>query len=338
MDNNCILTRKNNSIEFLRFLFMSILVAWHGGFNFFTHGYLVVEFFFILSGYFIYTSLVKKNKGTLQYTLDKIKRTYLEYIIACVFMFGLVALHALIHHEHFFTLDNLFKFIAECLLLQNIGIFSGGFNTPLWYFSVLIWGGGGLYALLKYNKRLTVNIILPLYILLFYTYIFSRRDSIECWDKDIFYIPMLRGLADMSVGIVSAELSLKVLPKIKKSRLLFDIISIISFILFLTVFYTSKTYDKYTIILIPILILNSISEKGILHRLLNKNFSSKLGGLTYEMYILHAPILMVLGFFFKNVEVDYLLRYIISLFVIIICSKCMKMGCDYMKSRLYLNL
>ena len=54
MNNNSILPTKNNSIEFLRFLFMSILVAWHGGFHFFAHGYLVVEFFFILSGYFIY--------------------------------------------------------------------------------------------------------------------------------------------------------------------------------------------------------------------------------------------------------------------------------------------
>lgn len=336
--NNSTLQNRNNSIEFLRFLFMSILVAWHTGFHFFAHGYLVVEFFFILSGYFIYTSLIKKNKGTLQYTIDKIKRTYLEYIIACAFMFGLVALHAFMHHQHFFTLDNLFKFIVECLLLQSIGIFDGGFNAPLWYFSVLIWGGGGLYALLKYNKRLTVNIILPLYILLFYTYIFSKRDAIECWDKDIFLYTMLRGFADMSVGIVTAELSLKILPKIKKSLLLFDIVSVISFILLLTVFYTSKTYDKYTIIFIPILILNCIDEKGILHRLLNKNFSSKLGGITYEMYILHAPILMVLGFFFKNTEVDYLLRYIISLLIIIICSKCMKMGCCYINKRFCFNL
>lgn len=250
-------------------------------------------------------------------------------------MFGLVALRVFMHHEHFFTLDNLFKLITECLLLQNIGIFNGGFNYPLWYFSVLIWGGGGLYALLKYNKRLTVNIILPLYILLFYTYIFSKSDSIECWDKDIFYIPMLRGLADMSVGIVTAELSLKVLPKIKKSRLLFDIISIISLILFLTVFYTSKTYDKYTIILIPILILNCIDEKGILHRLLNKNFFSQLGGITYEMYILHVPFLVILVFLFKNLEMSSVLKYIIFLLIIMVNSKCMKIGCTYISKHLY---
>lgn len=333
--NNCILQKKNNSIEFLRFLFMSILVSWHGNFDFFAHGYLVVEFFFILSGYLIYTSLIKKNKGTLQYTLDKIKRTYLEYIIACVFMFGLVALHAFVDKKLFFTLDNVFIFITEALLLQNIGIFSGGFNYPLWYFSVLIWGGGGLYALLKYNKRLTVNIILPLYILLFYTYIFGKRDSIECWDKDIFYIPMLRGLADMSIGIITAELSLKILPKIKRTLLLFDIVSVISFLLLFIVFYTDKTYDRYTIIFVPILILNCVSEKGVLCRLLNLKFFSQLGGITYEMYILHVPLLMILGFLFKDLGMSHVLRYLIFLLIIMISSKCMRIGCAYIKSRLY---
>lgn len=317
---------------------MSILVAWHARFNFFTHGYLVVEFFFILSGYFIYTSLIKNDKGTLQYTVDKIKRTYLEYIIACVFMFGLVALSTFMHYGHFFTLYYVFKFITEALLLQNIGIFNGGFNYPLWYFSVLIWGGGGLYALLKYNIKLSVNIILPIYVLLFYTYTFSTRDSIEYWDKGIFYIPMLRGLADMSIGIITAKLALNILPRIQKSRLLFDIISVISFILFLTVFCTSKTYDKYTIILIPIVILNCINKNGILHRIFDRKNFSQLGGLTYEMYLLHAPILMILNFLTKSFEINHILKYIIYLLIIIICSKIMKIICTYLNKRLFPNL
>lgn len=319
--NNIIIKNKNNSIEFFRFIFMSILVAWHGDFNFLAHGYLVVEFFFILSGYFIYTSLINKDKGTLQYTIDKIKRTYIEYIIACILMFGVVSLQALLHKGHFFTLDNILKLIAEALLLQNIGIYDGGFNTPLWYFSVLIWGGGGLYALLKYDKKLAINIILPLYVLLFYTYIFSKNDSIECWDKNIFYIPMLRGLADMSVGIISAELSFRIIPKMKKTFLLFDIISVISFIFLIIIFYIEKPYDKFSIIFIPILILNCVSKKGIWYRILNRNYFSQLGGITYEMYLLHLPLLMILSALFKNLEIDNVLRYIIYLLFIMIVSK-----------------
>lgn len=252
-------------------------------------------------------------------------------------MFGVVSLQALLHKGHFFTLDNILKLIAEALLLQNIGIYDGGFNTPLWYFSVLIWGGGGLYALLKYDKKLAINIILPLYVLLFYTYIFSKNDSIECWDKNIFYIPMLRGLADMSVGIISAELSFRIIPKMKKTFLLFDIISVISFIFLIIIFYIEKPYDKFSIIFIPILILNCVSKKGIWYRILNRNYFSKLGGITYEMYLLHLPLLMILSALFKNLEIDNVLRYIIYLLFIMIVSKYMKFGCAYVNKKLYAN-
>ena len=107
---------------------------------------------------------------------------------------------------------------------------------------------------------------------------------------------MFRGLADMSIGIMTAKLSLKILPGIKKSSLLFDIISVISFILLLVVFYINKTYDKYVIIFIPLLILNCVNNKGFLYRLLNQKWFSQLGGITYEMYLLHVPILMILSF------------------------------------------
>lgn len=202
---------KNNSIEFFRILFMVVLVSWHSRSGFFAHGYLVVEFFFILSGYFIYQSFKRKQKNTLSYVGDRIKRTYLEYSIACLFSFCITFLGALVNGKDVFTWHSLFKLISELLLLQNVGIFDGGYNYPLWYFSVLIWGGGGLYALLKYNKSLAVNIILPVFILLSYTYIFGMQKSIECWNKCIFYVPMLRGLADMSIGIMAAKMSSHIL-------------------------------------------------------------------------------------------------------------------------------
>lgn len=65
-------------------------------------------------------------------------------------------------------------------------------------FSVLIWGGSLLYALLSYSQILTINIVLPI----LYTYIFARQDSIECWDKIPFYIPMFRRIRGMSLGII----------------------------------------------------------------------------------------------------------------------------------------
>lgn len=148
---------------------------------------------------------------------------------------------------------------------------------------------------------------------------------------------MLRGLADMSVGIISAELSFRIIPKMKKTFLLFDIISVISFIFLIIIFYIEKPYDKFSIIFIPILILNCVSKKGIWYRILNRNYFSQLGGITYEMYLLHLPLLMILSALFKNLEIDNVLRYIIYLLFIMIVSKYMKFGCAYVNKKLYAN-
>lgn len=47
------------SIELLRFMFMLVICIWHSPFNVFTSGFIFVDFFFILSGYFLYKSLLK---------------------------------------------------------------------------------------------------------------------------------------------------------------------------------------------------------------------------------------------------------------------------------------
>lgn len=56
------MNKRISSIELLRFVFMSIIVVWHSfGQTFFKHGYLPVDFFFILSGVFIYEAVTRKN-------------------------------------------------------------------------------------------------------------------------------------------------------------------------------------------------------------------------------------------------------------------------------------
>ena len=336
---NVYISNKNSSIEFFRFLFMAILIAWHGGFKFFAHGYLVVEFFFILSGFFLYISFIKKNKGTLQYTEDKIKRTYIEYFLACMFMFFLVVLQALVNNRNVFTPENLFKLISEILLLQNIGIFNGGFNTPLWYFSVLIWGGGILYSLLKYNRHLMVNVLLPLYVLFFYTYIFNKQDSIECWEREVFYIPMLRGLADMSVGIIWGKFSFYALSKISNGGgkiKIFNAVSLISLALLLFAFYNKTTFDKYCLVFIPLILLNCICKEGILNRIFSGSISQSLGGITYEMYLLHAPLLMILNKTFDDSSLNNFLRFIIYILIIMVCGKCLKVIGSRLNNKLFL--
>ena len=65
------MAQKKNSIEAFRFLFMLMVCVWHyKSVACIAHGYMAVEFFFILSGLLMYFSVSKPNAlGVFDYTL-----------------------------------------------------------------------------------------------------------------------------------------------------------------------------------------------------------------------------------------------------------------------------
>lgn len=83
-------SNKIGSIEAMRFLFMLIICLWHyqGVNGFFSHGYLGVEYFFILSGILLFKSSQKQHAPTpIDYTCSKIKRFMPQYLTAMFLMF-----------------------------------------------------------------------------------------------------------------------------------------------------------------------------------------------------------------------------------------------------------
>lgn len=120
---------KNNAVEALRFFFMLMICMWHeyATSGIFKHGYLAVEFFFILSGMLLFRSATKENAlGTIDYTLKKIRRFAPEYLIVMVFCYlrhGI--LPAVLGHRSF-DVDFVLRAMPESLMLQNTGVFEGG--------------------------------------------------------------------------------------------------------------------------------------------------------------------------------------------------------------------
>lgn len=288
--------QKNNSIEFFRFLFMLLLAIWHFKLiNFFHHGYLVVEFYFILSGFLLYQSFLRKNIGTIQYTLKKIKRFYLEYLIAFLLIY-LLNLYYMRFSFSFLSIeyvfDNVIRIIPELLFLQDMGIFRGGFNYPLWYLSVLIVGGGLLYGMLNTIRQITINIILPVLIIGVYTYLFSfDKFFLENWDiVGCFPLPLLRGIANISIGILVCHLYSNNADSITRYKTLLNLISIPCFFLFILLMFSVQSYDQYVLIFIPVMILACMIPDTWVNKVFSSSFWSKCGSITYEMYLLHAFI------------------------------------------------
>ena len=186
---------------------MCLICVWHfNPGNILNHGYLGVEFFFILSGYFLAKEAEKEDVTPLKYTWARIKKFFGKYAVA------LIAMHILIitvHPEN--IIDNTVRLIPELLFIQNIGPFRGsGLFYPCWFLSVLLFGSCLIIWILKNNKKYSI-VFLFLIPLFTFSYLFRVNGSAECWDTvGVFYIPFWRGVAELSLGV----LLYKLLPRI----------------------------------------------------------------------------------------------------------------------------
>ena len=131
METNC-KVKKMNSIEAFRFIFMLMICIWHyKSTEYIAHGYMAVEFFFILSGLLMYFSVSKPNAlGVFDYTLRKMKR----FAPDCLFLMAFVYLRLMIVPALFgrrtFDFSWTLQALPESLFLQNTGIYSWGSKFP----------------------------------------------------------------------------------------------------------------------------------------------------------------------------------------------------------------
>lgn len=307
METNC-KVKKMNSIEAFRFVFMLIICIWHyQSTKALAHGYMAVEFFFILSGVLMFFSSNKEYAlGTLDYTMKKVKR----FAPDCLLLIAYVNLRHMILPvllgRKELDVSWLLQALPESLFLQNTGIYTGGVNFPMWYVSVLLFGGAFVYALLRFNKRLALSIILPMIVLVGYTYIFSmdKRGRVDGFDlHGGIYTPMLRGVCGISLGVVLGYIFVLKKQYIQCVKTwVIDALGMISLCLFLifAIFPTSQSYDRYLLIVVPFLLLACFMESSLFNKLFSSSCFSILGGYSWQMLVYHGRIIIPLYVLLKT--------------------------------------
>lgn len=300
--------KKMNSIEAFRFVFMLIICIWHyQSTKALAHGYMAVEFFFILSGVLMFFSSNKEYAlGTLDYTMKKVKR----FAPDCLLLIAYVNLRHMILPvllgRKELDVSWLLQALPESLFLQNTGIYTGGVNFPMWYVSVLLFGGAFVYALLRFNKRLALSIILPMIVLVGYTYIFSmdKRGRVDGFDlHGGIYTPMLRGVCGISLGVVLGYIFVLKKQYIQCVKTwVIDALGMISLCLFLifAIFPTSQSYDRYLLIVVPFLLLACFMESSLFNKLFSSSCFSILGGYSWQMLVYHGRIIIPLYVLLKT--------------------------------------
>lgn len=326
------------TIEFYRYVFMVVLLMWHGPFDSFKlgSGYLVVEFFFILSGYMLMESFYRKPKTATQYTIDRLKRMYVPYFVALCFAclyFGIIP-DLIIRHS--ISMELIFPFVDEVLLIQGLGIFGGGINYPLWYFSVLIVGGYFLYSLVSRWQTISLHVLIPILSILVLTYLsHSAEGTMEDFSiNGVFYVPFWRGIAEMGIGIMLCAFCHSRYNKKHRSVWL-DCAVLMALLLIVCIMNSEgdHKYDKYAIILFPIIIYVGIWNNGFLHTFLGHSVWVKLGGVSYEMYLLHA-MTGSLAYRIAGSEIDNIYMFIVYVIVVTLLSFIFKACCQKLQNKI----
>lgn len=283
--------KRNGCIELMKF-FMAICIALGNFSQEILPSGTVVMMFFILSGYFLVGSFDSgKYTDTWGYTLGRVKRMYPYYFAA----FAVILLYVGIQDGlNLAGLAASFMLSApEALLVQNVGVFAGGINYPLWQLSTLIVAAHVLFALMQWNRNLTVNAICPVVGLAVLTYLNGGggRFVPDIWGVEykIFYVPLLRAAGGLSVGMFLYDPIKRLLGHMEKGRGAFVpvLVSLASLGFIVMFWFNRRSYDA----IIPFagLLICALYSKGILGWL-SRIPLGRLDKLSLGLYLNHAVL------------------------------------------------
>lgn len=334
---------KIKNIEFLRFVLAEILVLFHlKGFLFGVYSFIpeyqymntaivngeqVVDFFFIISGFFLVYTL--KDISTFDYIKKKIARLFPTMAFVAI-LYWLESTLGYTQFNFFNTvLSDLFMFNSTGLVTTK------GSMTAVWFICVLFWVSIFYFYLIRYFEKKYVYLSIALISWISYTLIIQDgHGSLNGNSITVMYSfisrGLIRGLGNMGLGCLIAFFYLKYMKNDKRQRNVY-IYSFIETILFLYLFSHMSFYknpindDLIYIVLFCILFILFLCHRGIISTMLENNYSLLLGKYSFCLFISHGLLLKLIHHIFSPyfierhfIFVPIIILFFCSLFAIIL--------------------
>lgn len=294
--------RKIEELESIRGLAALLVVFYHVpkwssflDIGIINNAYLMVDLFFVLSGYVIYTSYAQKiaNKNDLfRFQFLRFGRLYPVHFIFLMLFFFYELVKQIAQNkfgispsEQPFTVNNFTAFIQQLFLVQAVGPTDNAFtfNYPAWSISVefytyLVFGLCMLFA--AKNKKILFHVIAGVSLILLAT------------KTTLGFQELLRCLAGFFIGCLTVVVTEKLKTNFPKYASLLAFGSVVFFLQLKT----SSQYDIAIYFLSAVLIASVVhSKKGYLNYVLNLRVLIWLGSISYSLYMSHSIILTVMA-------------------------------------------
>lgn len=288
---------KNRSLEFFRWILCVIVILHHCRGSQFCGGYLGVDVFFVISGFFLMTHYLSRKASdldagprALSYLTGRLKRILPQHIFAF-----LCTVLVVLFYTHAYSLPQLLRDSwGELLLLRASGLGTkisvAGVN---WYLSALLMASYIIYYLLCRCEKWYLYIGAPVLFLAIMGNLYINKGYLNIWTQDavLFTWGFWRGLAEMGLGCLTCVLVRRVQARIGSCdsiliRCFATVFELGAWTVILRQMWTGRDAGDF---LIPIataaVLVSMFSLRSYLTWLLDNPLSAVLGWLSFPMYL-----------------------------------------------------
>ena len=309
---------RNGEIDILRFLFAIFIFLHHFGCcgyqkEILKKGYLGVEFFFLLTGYFMarnakrFLSAQSEFKAlplsqeqitaqTWHFLLNKIKSFYPYYLFAVCIKLVFVLFTTPLKK----ALELIFKSLPTFLLLLYPLNWSakGVYVTATWFLSAMIISIFLLYPLLIYKEKIMSGIVFPILSFFLLGYLWQKYKTLNVHGQYITfcYTGVLRAISEIALGVfvafVSENLDKKIGDKATSlAKLFFTAVKYMIFaviIIYIAVGGNHRKLDLHVLLFLCVALVLSVSQ--LTHKIRGSELTDFLGKASLIVYIFHGVL------------------------------------------------
>lgn len=332
-----------HSIDWLKGAMIICVVLHHSFFfpNF--RGYLGVDVFFFISGYFLMSSFLRKPTSTVQYTWNRIKQLAPPYLI-CLFLASIFHLrHVYLSGEDISLTDQTGQLLLALQFAEGLGgdLTNVSILLGSWFLSVLIICSFLLYGMLQYSERLSTLILFPAIVLLGFNAFIGYSPTMNCFDRiGILGASLIRGLYEMAAGGLICHVYTRHKASFERKAIWINTLGFISLAIFIGLLFSHNDTDKYLIVTIPWLLIASVIDNSWMNHLLsrfNGSILSRIGRYTIYVYCVHGlteTIVYWINDSFFHHSLDGAMLLIVLLVAVAITSIALYFLCKFI-SRVY---
>lgn len=305
---------RSRSMDFYRFVSAVLILCYHCNFflfdntEYFATSYLLVELFFLLSGFLMCRSIRRRGPvsdpegATLWYVKSRLRQLYPHHL----FSWLIIAAIGLFVTGEFTAGELLVKGWPELLLVNIFGFVRGGsINIVCWYLSALLFASAiACYLMLK-NEKLFLNLLAPLLMVILYGCLYDGKGSLAAtivFTRYARFYGFFRAVADVFAGCLAWKLYERWQQKSLRHETLWATLyeAAVFVAVGVSVIRHPGLYDFYYVPLFFFFIISVFRGKSFFSRLLDNPLSGVLGTVSYAFYLNNLIVILPYRYFFPQ--------------------------------------